>query len=425
MYTQRFLIGILAVAFKIEGAFLLEDYNHQFQCNFRTINGCIVAPEGAMQEAANLIRYKDAMVTYQDQKYLPPKTPSFEQREFTELSNINSWPNELIYCQCNLGACAANAIAFCLRYLSIRNSKNPQEFLNNPERLDPSRLYIYYNARFLEGAMWGTNSTTRDSGATIPGTILAIDKYGSCPENFVEDPKNPTNIIGYRGCIYDPKHYASQPSPESYRFAFDPSYCGLNTCSELSGDCKKNPYPNVSKYIRYTDLFSKYKTLGWLNGSQKREIIKDFKEALRNNMPIFFGFALDKNYEQQSNGFIPLPDLTRFTATSGHAVAIIGYGNYSQTRPEQKYFKFINSHGPSWGHGGYGYLPEEYITNPNVFSRGCYAVDLPKVTVTITKTVSRSVPKLLEPSPIIKEMDEYLEKKSEKKDEVKAAQTAA
>jgi hypothetical protein len=280
-------------------------------------------------------------------------------------------------------------MAFCIRYLSIRNSRNPGNFLANPERLDPSRLYIYYNTRFLEAAAWKSNATDRDAGASIAGTILAVDKYGCCPEVFVDDPARPTNIFDYKGWGYDTGKFAVQPSPESYRFAYDPSFCGLNTCRELTSSSEhKNPYQHVSKYVQYADIFSKYTKIGWLSPAQKQELIKECVTILASNMPILYGFALDRSYEYHCHGFIPMPDIRTFSATSGHAVVIVGYGNYNTIEPTKRYFRFINSYGALWGHGGYGYLPEEYVANPNVFSRGGYAINLPRVTTTVTFSIA-------------------------------------
>ena len=159
MHTQRLFISILAIFIKLESAHVVpEDSTLEKHCDFRR-TGCISAPDGAIQETANLIKFKESMFACLSTQQKQAQAPTFEVRKFSELSRINGWPNELVYCQCNLGACSANAIAFCLRYLSIRNSKNPGDFLTNPERIDPSRLYIYYNARFLEGAIKDKNCT--------------------------------------------------------------------------------------------------------------------------------------------------------------------------------------------------------------------------------------------------------------------------
>lgn len=388
MYIQRLIIILSVIFLKLESAQVVPgDTTPDSHCVFRR-TGCISAPDGAISETDNLIRFKESMFAGFGTPGMRVRTLAPETPQITELSAIASWPKELIYCQCNLGSCAANAMAFCIRYLSVRNSRDPSNFLANPERLDPSRLYIYYNTRFLEGAAWKTNSTESDTGASIAGTILAVDKYGCCPEVFIDDPAKPTNIFDYKGWGYDTRKFAEQPSPESYRFAYDPSFCGLNTCKALTtGSEGKNPYQYVSKYVQYTDIFSKYTKLGWLDTVKKQELVKECVTMLAKNTPILYGFGLDRSYEQHCNGFIPMPSIATFAPTSGHAVVIVGYGNYNRTEPSKNYFKFVNSWGPSWGNGGYGYLPEEYVTNPNVFSRGGYAIHLPRVT-----TVAATMP---------------------------------
>ena len=384
MYARQLLITLLVTFLKLESATTPVDTIQDSHCEFRR-TGCLSAPDGAIDHTDQLIRAKGLIFASLDgpPAKLCPLVPEIPR--ITELLAIAAWPKELIYCQCDLGACAANAMAFCLRYLSIRNSCNPRNFLTNAERLDPSRLYMYYNTRFLESAAWKSNSTERDAGASIAGTILAVDKYGCCPEVFVDDPARPTNIFDYKGWGYDTRKFAVQPSPESYRFAYDPSFCGLNTCRELmSGGEHKNPYQHVSKYVQYTDIFSKYAKIGWLNPDQKQALIRECAATLARNTPILYGFALDSSYEHQCNGFVPMPNIATFSATGGHAVVIVGYGNYNRTEPARSYFKFANSWGDAWGNRGYGYLPEEYVANPNVFSRGGYAINLPKVTTTVT-----------------------------------------
>jgi hypothetical protein len=207
MCVQRLFIILAVIFFNLESASVLPgDTTPDAHCVFRR-TGCISAPDGAISETDSLIRFKELMFAGQVSpgtrvRALAPGTP-----QITELSAIAAWPNELIYCQCNLGSCAANAMAFCIRYLSIRNSRDPGNFLANPERLDPSRLYIYYNTRFLEGAAWGTNSTEADRGASIAGTILAVDKYGCCPEVFFDDPAKPSNIFDYKVGVRRKKIY--------------------------------------------------------------------------------------------------------------------------------------------------------------------------------------------------------------------------
>jgi C1A family cysteine protease len=256
-------------------------------------------------------------------------------------------------------------MAFCIRYLSIRNSRDPSNFLTNPERLDPSRFYIYYHSRLL-----GASPSQPAAGATLSDTVLAVEKYGCCSESRWG---------------YDIKRSAQQPSPECYREALDPSACEYKACSGAN----RNPYAYVFKHLQPTDILSKHKGFSWVSSSPGRELVNEFCRSLLNNTPILYAFALDKSYDHHIVGFVPMPDVATFKATSGHAVAIVGYGNYNASEPGAKYFKFINSAGPSWGHSGYGYLPEEYVTRTGLLSLEGYAINMPRVTTTVT--VSRAV----------------------------------
>jgi C1A family cysteine protease len=67
-----------------------------------------------------------------------------------------------------LGSCTANAIANA-HLFNQRKQMAAQSFL-------PSRLFIYYNERVMEGTV---NS---DSGAMIRDGIKSIAKQGVCPE---------------------------------------------------------------------------------------------------------------------------------------------------------------------------------------------------------------------------------------------------
>src|SRR5688500_11454235 len=69
-----------------------------------------------------------------------------------------------IWDQGSIGSCTAHSTAAQCWYL---DETAPYE---------PSRLYIYYNTRILEGTIkW-------DSGATIRNSIKSVVKYGFAPE---------------------------------------------------------------------------------------------------------------------------------------------------------------------------------------------------------------------------------------------------
>ncbi len=260
-----------------------------------------------------------------------PKAP--KAAPVVQLLAVEAWPSTFVYDQRDLGSCTANSMAFILRYLSIRNSKNPYNFLANPARLDISRLYQYYNTRYYEGILIGRDQISSDVGASMIGSILALDKYGCTPEVFSESLES---VLGcrftYGGWPYNVEEFATQPSPESYRRAFDPDYDGLNAGVGFApSDSRVNQYSVVSKNIRYTDLIpSKYLKPGKvLTAAEKKAIVSSFVAALSKNQPIYFGTAVDASFFNDQKGFVPTPNLATFSPIGGHAIVLVGYGPWS------------------------------------------------------------------------------------------------
>jgi C1A family cysteine protease len=72
-----------------------------------------------------------------------------------------------VYDQLYIGSCTANAIGAALQF--DRRKQHLTDFV-------PSRLFIYYNERAMEGTV---NS---DSGAYIRDGIKSVAKQGDCPE---------------------------------------------------------------------------------------------------------------------------------------------------------------------------------------------------------------------------------------------------
>ena len=73
-----------------------------------------------------------------------------------------------VYDQGQLGSCTANAIGGAIEFDQIKE-RLPQVFI-------PSRLFIYYNERVLEG------SVASDAGAMLRDGIKTVAKQGACPE---------------------------------------------------------------------------------------------------------------------------------------------------------------------------------------------------------------------------------------------------
>jgi C1A family cysteine protease len=62
-----------------------------------------------------------------------------------------------VYDQGNLGSCTANSVSALCQHSRKKLGKSPD--------FNPSRLFVYYNTRFIEGTV------SYDSGATIRDTI--------------------------------------------------------------------------------------------------------------------------------------------------------------------------------------------------------------------------------------------------------------
>ncbi len=73
-----------------------------------------------------------------------------------------------VFDQGQLGSCTANAIAAAIEF--ERMKQKLQDFI-------PSRLFIYYDERAMEG------TADSDSGAQIRDGIKSVANQGACPEN--------------------------------------------------------------------------------------------------------------------------------------------------------------------------------------------------------------------------------------------------
>src|SRR5262249_21513787 len=73
-----------------------------------------------------------------------------------------------VYDQGQLGSCTGNAIAGAIHFDRVKQHKTP-DFV-------PSRLFIYYNEREMEGTV------SSDAGAQIRDGIKSVSERGDCPE---------------------------------------------------------------------------------------------------------------------------------------------------------------------------------------------------------------------------------------------------
>jgi len=198
-----------------------------------------------------------------------------------------------VYNQGQLGSCTANAIGAALQFDQIKQKLST--FM-------PSRLFIYYNERAIEGTI---NS---DSGAMIRDGIKSVGKQGVCPE-----PLWPYAIAKFR----------SKPSASCYKAAA--AHQALS-------------YQRVARSL------------------------SQMKGCLASGYPFVFGFTVYESFESAGvakTGHAPMPSAGD-KEIGGHAVLAVGYDDGKQ------WFIVRNSWGTGWGMKGYFTLPYAYLTEENL-----------------------------------------------------------
>jgi C1A family cysteine protease len=193
-----------------------------------------------------------------------------------------------VYDQGQLGSCTANAIGAALEFDQMKQKETA---------FTPSRLFIYYNERAIEGTV------DSDSGAQIRDGVKSVNQQGAPAETEWQ---------------YDITKFRDKPPQQVY------------------DDAKKHA---AILYQRVTQ------TLGQLKG------------CLAAGFPFVFGFVVYESFEGQqvaSTGEAPLPKAGE-KQLGGHAVLAVGYDE------DQQRFTVRNSWGPGWGMQGYFTLPYPYL----------------------------------------------------------------
>ncbi len=220
--------------------------------------------------------------------------------------SVDLEPKFPIYDQGRIGSCTANALAAALQFDRLKSGQAP-DFV-------PSRLFIYYNERVIEG------DPARDGGAQSRDGIKTLQQQGVCPES--EWPYDDT-----------PAPYEGGPFPVGSRPATKPPQKCYNDAVNYE----------ITTYQRLNQ------TLSQLQG------------CLAAGFPFAFGFSVFDGWYDQSphSPVIPVPSQSD-ALVGGHAVLCVGYDN------GKSLFKIRNSWGPAEGDGGYFYMPYAYVTEPTL-----------------------------------------------------------
>src|SRR2546430_2925010 len=199
-----------------------------------------------------------------------------------------------IYDQGLLGSCTSNAIGGAIEFDQLKE-RLPQIFI-------PSRLFIYYNERVIEGTV---NS---DSGAMLRDGIKTVAKQGACPE-----PMWPYLIAKFK----------TKPSAACY------------------AEAAKHTAVSYQRLVP---------SLSQMQG------------CLASGYPFIFGFTVYESFETDTvarTGHAPMPASGEHVL-GGHAVCAVGYNT------TRRWFICRNSWGTSWGIRGYFTIPFAYLTDSDL-----------------------------------------------------------
>jgi C1A family cysteine protease len=209
-----------------------------------------------------------------------------------------SGPN-IVYDQGELGSCTGNAIAGAVQFERIKQN------LSNAQTLLPSRLFIYYNERVIEGTV------SQDSGAAIRDGVKSVATQGVCFES------------GPDSWPYEISKFTAKPPQGCYDAAL------------------KN------KIVQYSRVV---------------QILNQMKGCLAHGYPFVFGFTVYESFESSQvakTGVVPMPGPQEH-AIGGHATLAMGYDDTEHR------FIVRNSWGPDWGMKGHFTIPYAYLTDSHL-----------------------------------------------------------
>lgn len=219
-----------------------------------------------------------------------------------------------IFDQGRIGSCTANSAGSMYSWIVKKN--NGQTFI-------PSRLFLYYNTRVIQGTVG------YDSGASLRNTMKSLKDYGVCPET-------------------------------SWAYLYDNLFTKpTSTCYEQGSQRQALSYASVA-----ISLVS-------------------MKNVLQTR-PFILGILVYSSFFYPSvskTGYVPVPNIQKEKLLGGHAILVLGYDDAKQC------FYCRNSWGTSWGMNGDFYLPYQYATNRKLSFDAwvLYSVELPIANTRVLK----------------------------------------
>lgn len=230
----------------------------------------------------------------------------------TQILPVSDYRNvaPIVVDQGNLGSCVGNAVAGHIEIDQLQQGKVYYEPALHGKPVTnfvfaPSRLYIYYGGRSLEGTV------ASDEGCEIRDAIKFIAANGVCSSS-----KWPYHV----------SKFADEPTPECY--------------AEAKARGRIISYHRLDNTVLHNLLACLSQGKTFVCGIQ-----------------VYDSFMSD---QVAANGMVPMPNTRTEQLQGGHAICIVGHNIANG------HFIGRNSWGTGWGDKGYFYIPFSYLTSSSL-----------------------------------------------------------